>query len=72
MDWFLYIETSPLICSQINGLVSIYRNQSIDLLPSQWSGFYIISASVMKGLKETPFTGNSFFVQILLKLLRKK
>ena len=27
-----------------------YRNQSIDLLVNQWTGFYMITASVMKGL----------------------
>ena len=27
-----------------------YRNQSIDLLCNQWTGFYMIPASIMKGL----------------------
>ena len=27
-----------------------YRNQSIDLRSNQWTGFYMITASVMKGL----------------------
>ena len=30
-----------------------YRNQSIDLLCNQWTGFYMIPASIMKGLNQT-------------------
>ena len=30
-----------------------YRNQSIDLLCNQWTGFYMIPASIMKGLNKT-------------------
>ena len=35
----------------------LYRNQSIDLLANQWTGFYMITASVMKGLRILLWTG---------------
>ena len=34
-----------------------YRNQSIDL---QWTGFYMITSSVMKGLKEIKQASKTF------------
>ena len=43
-----------------------YRNQSIDCLANQWTGFYMITASVMKGLNT-----NLLFAGVKFSLMNK-
>ena len=53
---FTYYILSGIAVSTLNTLTLSwqrplsYRNQSIDLLVNQWTGFYMITASVMKEL----------------------
>ena len=49
--FYYYANASELTLSWRRPLS--YRNQSIDLRANQWTGFYIITASVMKELTFT-------------------